>query len=288
MYFLDPKTDITFKKLFGNEHRKNLTISFLNSVLERQEGNLITEISFKDTANLPLTIDKKISFVDINCVDQQKNNYIIEMQMVFQKDFLARSQYYASLVLSRQLQVRGAYYDSLVPVIFVAILNHTLFKNHNNVISHHFITDAKTHEVDLKHLEFHYVELPKFIKTVDELETIADKWFYFLKEADNLEVIPQTLKNKEIQEAFHVLESSQWNQDEFYAYIAQMDELGREERIKAGALQRGYEDGMQQGELKKSQEFVIKLFKKGYAVDEITDLTGLSIDQVEEIKKKMK
>ncbi len=153
MQFLDPKTDIAFKKLFGDEHRKNLTISFLNSVLERKEGNLITDVTFQDTANLPETMDKKRSFVDINCKDQENNNYIVEMQIAFQKNFLPRSQYYASLVLSRQLKVK-ARYGNLLPVVFVAVVDHILFKNHKNVISHHVITDTKTHDVQLKHLEF--------------------------------------------------------------------------------------------------------------------------------------
>ena len=67
MKFLDPKTDTAFKKLFGNEHRKNLTMSLLNSLLERSEGHLITDVSFRDNGNLPEILSKKTSFVDINC-----------------------------------------------------------------------------------------------------------------------------------------------------------------------------------------------------------------------------
>ncbi len=290
MQFLDPKTDVAFKKLFGDEHRKNLTISFLNSILERKEGSLITEVTFQDTANLPETIDKKRSFVDINCIDQEKNNYIVEMQVAFQKNFIPRSQYYASLVLSRQLKVKHRY-GNLVPVIFVAIVDHILFKHHKNVISHHFITDAKTHDVELKHLEFHYVELPKFKKNVDELTTVVDKWLYFMREADNTEVIPQSLQHKEFQEAFHVLESSQWNQADLDAYIAEMDELGREERITEGALERGLEQGLEQGlqlgVLKKAEAMAIKLLKKGTDIIEIADITDLSIDQIKTLQSKL-
>lgn len=62
MQFLDPKTDIAFKKLFGDVHRKNLIISFLNSIFERKEGNLITDVIFQDTANVPETVEKKKFF----------------------------------------------------------------------------------------------------------------------------------------------------------------------------------------------------------------------------------
>src|SRR5207244_1248035 len=92
MKFLDPTTDIAFKKLFGDREKPELTISFLNSVLERKEGELITEVTINDNANIPDTLDKKISFVDINCTDQTGKRYIIEVQVVDEKNFIERSQ----------------------------------------------------------------------------------------------------------------------------------------------------------------------------------------------------
>ena len=182
-----------------------------------------------------------------------------------------------------------------MPVIFIAVVDHILFKNHKNVISHHLITDTVTHDVQLKHLEFHYVELPKFKKNVNELKTIVDKWLYFMKEADNIEVIPQSLQNKEFKEAFHVLESSQWNQADLDAYVAEMDELGREERITKGALERGFEEGVERGieqgiekgALKKSEVMAIKLLKKGLLITEVADLTDLSIEQIKILQAKL-
>jgi hypothetical protein len=68
------------RKLFGSQERAALTISFLNSVLERQEGELITIVEIKDDANRPITKDKERTFVNVYCTDQKKNKYIIEMQ----------------------------------------------------------------------------------------------------------------------------------------------------------------------------------------------------------------
>ena len=68
MFFLDPKNDVAFKKIFGDESRKHLTIAALNDFLEKKEGELIEDITFLDTANLPDFIDGKKSFVDVRCV----------------------------------------------------------------------------------------------------------------------------------------------------------------------------------------------------------------------------
>ena len=82
MKFLSPTTDIAFKKLFGSQERAGFpTISFLNSVLERREGELITLVQINDNANKPITKDMERTFVDVHCTDQKNNKYIIEVQV---------------------------------------------------------------------------------------------------------------------------------------------------------------------------------------------------------------
>jgi len=114
MIFLDPKSDIAFKKLFGDIAHKNILISFLNSVLERIEGEKIVEVIINDPSNVAETPLSKTSIVDVRCTDQKNNQYIIEMQVITQKDYAARAQYYSALALSRQL-ASGENYDKLVP-----------------------------------------------------------------------------------------------------------------------------------------------------------------------------
>lgn len=98
MMYLDPRSDMVFKRLFGSSAHKNIVISFLNSVLGRLEGELIVDVVINDPNNVPETRLSKTSIVDVRCTDQQNNHYIIEMQVVAQKDYAARAQYYSSLV----------------------------------------------------------------------------------------------------------------------------------------------------------------------------------------------
>src|SRR5205085_8647544 len=105
-----PTSDIAFKKLFGSQEHKNVTISFLNSVLERPEGKKIIDLVITDPNNLPETIESKTSIVDVKCTDQRGAHYIIEIQVVKQKDYAARCQYYTANALSRQLKHKEKYY----------------------------------------------------------------------------------------------------------------------------------------------------------------------------------
>ena len=140
MIFLDPKSDMVFKKLFGTIAHKNILMSFLNSVLERAEGEQIIDVVINDPSNVAETPLSKTSIVDVRCTDQRNNQYIIEMQVITQKDYAARAQYYSSLALSRQL-ASGERYHNLVPVIFVGILDFNLFES-PDYIHHHLILNT--------------------------------------------------------------------------------------------------------------------------------------------------
>src|SRR6185436_7530469 len=126
MTFLDPRTDIAFKKLFGDMNHRPVLISFLNAVLNRSEGEKIVDVVISDPQNRADTPSAKFSIVDVRCTDQNNHHYIVEMQVSTQKDYGVRAQYYSSYALSRQL-VKGDDYERLVPVIFVGVLDFTLF-----------------------------------------------------------------------------------------------------------------------------------------------------------------
>ena len=133
MQFLDATTDIAFKKLFGDQKRADLTISFLNSVLGLKQGSLIASITIMPGENIPLTIDGKRSFLDINCIDQQGRNYIVEVQKQDEGNFLPRAQFYVGNALARQLPKNTDYKD-LLPVILVGVVvNFVLFNDFDYV-----------------------------------------------------------------------------------------------------------------------------------------------------------
>ncbi len=288
MIFLDPTSDIAFKKLFGSSAHKNILISFLNSVLGRVGGEKIVDVIVNDPNNLPETQLTKASIVDVRCTDQSGNQYIVEMQVSPQKYYPARAQYYSSLALSRQLAVKE-HYERLVPVIFIGVLDFALFDKNPHYLSHHFILDSETHAHELKHLEFHFIELEKFNKNIDELMTIVEKWIYFLKNATTLQSKPASLKEPEFKEAFDLLEQGNWSTAELEAYDRYLDEIrsyaGKIEFAMDKGIEKGKMEGRLEGKLEGKLEVAQYLLKQNVLdMEAIAQATGFTLEQIEKLK----
>ena len=281
MNYLSPKSDVAFKKLFGNIAHKNILISFLNSVLKRPENLKIIDVIINDPANTPDRPSSKYSIIDLRCTDQDQNQYIVEMQVIDQKDYGVRAQYYAAIALARQLN-SGEKYNQLVPVIFIGILDFNLF-NHPNYLSHQLILDSETHAHELKHLEFHFIELTKFTKTETQLDNILDKWVYFLKNAEVLQKVPSALQETEFVDAFDILAKSNWSNKELLEYDQYLDIWRSETSRIESALADGKTIGKEEGKNEEKIEIARKLLDI-LDTEIIAQKTGLSIEQVQKLK----
>lgn len=273
MTFLNPTSDIAFKKLFGNAEHKNVVMSFLNNILGRAEGEKIVDVTFGDTHNHPKIIGSKASIVDVKCFDQKGIHYIIEMQVATEYDYTDRALYYSSIAISGQLQKKDIY-EKLMPVIFVGILNFNLFET-PRCISHHFITDSETKEHTIKGLEFHFIELKKFNKKKEEeLVNELEKWIYFLKEASGLEEVPKALKQSPaITEAFDILKRGNWSRQELAA---------DEDYWKGRWSERSQ---LKTAKIEEKRDIAKSLLQENVSLEIIARTTGLSIDEIKIIKK---
>jgi predicted transposase/invertase (TIGR01784 family) len=283
MKFLDATSDIAFKKLFGDKNHLDLTISFINSILGRKPGELIVKISLENTENLPRVPGDKKTFLDINCIDESGTEYIVEMQFEDKKNFLQRAQYYVSYALTRQLKSKDDF-KKLHPVIFVGILGYTAFFDTDDYISHHHMLNIKTRICSLKHSEYHFVELEKFNKTVEQLgNNLADQWIYLIKNSGALKTMPQQFEqSKEIVEAFERLEFERLTNAEREAYIANMEAEMSTDLI----LQAAVENAVEKGKLQQSLAIAKNLLEAGMSVEQVAKITGLSIVEINSLVKK--
>jgi predicted transposase/invertase (TIGR01784 family) len=225
-----------------------------------------------DPNNHPESIDSKFSIVDIKCVDEQGTAYIIEMQVINQAGYLERCQYYTCFEIARQLD-KSDPYKKLTPVIFVGVANFALFDN-PRYISHHRVLDTATHENELTLMEFHFLELTKFKKNLDAIDSVIDQWAYFLKHAGEVDEIPSELKeNKEIVRAFEILEQAKFTKQELGIYNALVDQY----RTEVGRIDIALET--------KSIEIAKKLLAHGIDLETIKESTDLSIDLLKKLKK---
>ena len=192
MIFINPKTDFAFKKIFGSEQSKDILISFLNSLLYGGQSR-IQDLEIINPYLAPKIQGIKDTYLDVKARLADNKMVIIEMQVLNLEGFEKRILYNAAKAYSIQLEP-GEDYTLLNPVIALTLTDFEMFEDLPQVVST-FVLKEKTVLTDypINDLELVFVELPKFTKALDELETLADKWIYFIKSARGLETIPETM-----------------------------------------------------------------------------------------------
>ena len=287
----DPKNDLAFKKIFGDENHKNILISFLNSVLDFQDELQIVDVSLANSYQIPKIPELKETILDIKATNKRQDQFIVEMQKKDLGDFTKRSLYYTSKAYVAQLP-RGNNYTELKKVYFIGILNFNIFDN-KEYISRHLIINQQTNTQDLDDFEFSFIELPKFSKDLHEIETILDKWIYFIKNASTLSMIPNKYDNiTEFKEAFDIATQTTWDTKELevYDYISlkEFDELNALKTAEKKGMEKGIEKGIEKGMEKGMAEKSIEIAKGLLDIldDETICLkTGLSKESIENLRK---
>jgi predicted transposase/invertase (TIGR01784 family) len=270
MQFADIKNDIAFRKIFGNENKKEILISFLNAVLKLEGNKRIVWVEILNPYQLPIVLGAKSTILDVKAKDKSGNEYIVEMQVTDKIGFAKRVVYYTAKSYSGQLAV-GENYAKLKSTIFIGILNFEFLET-TNYISRHLILDADTHEHKLKDLDFNFIELPKFNKILQESQTLIEKWVYFIKNAENLSVIPEDLNDEGLISAYTEANQHTWKKEDLEAYqyarMRETDEITREMFVLE----------------KRNIEIAKKLIKRNLTNEEIAEDTGLTVEQIEQLR----
>lgn len=282
MKFVDVKNDVAFRKIFGNENKTSIIISFLNAILKLEGDHRIEEVSIANPYQFTRVAGEKASIIDVRAKDIKGRQFIVEMQVADVKGFDKRVQYYASRDYSMQID-SGDKYAQLRPTYFVGILDFDFFAS-KSYLSHHIILNNETYEHKLKDIQFSFVELKKFKLQVHQLKTLIEKWVFFIKNVENLDVIPDNVDDEGLREAYKDADKHSWLKEDLIAYdnalIAQQDAIGK---IEAAEIR---------GSEKKAIEVVENCIARGMAVEDIADISGLSIEEVksiiEQIKKRKK
>ena len=260
MKFVDPKSNIAFKKIFGNDNHKDILISFLNAVLDLQGDRAIADITILDPYQAPKIAGLKETMLDVRAHTQAGVTFIVEMQVEKQVYFDKRALYYASKAYVAQI-AKAVDYPKLNQVIFIGIL----------------IFETQTKQQTMQDLEFNFIELPKFQKREQELTSVLEQWIYFIKYAEDLKIIPESLTaTPEIVAAFEVAEQHRWTTEEIEVYeYWQMEEAGHKD-----ALETAKRDGRLEGKLEEKRAIAQKLLAADIDRNTIAQVTGLSHTEI--------
>ena len=278
MKFVDITNDIAFRKIFGNDSKKKSLISFLNAVIDLPKNELIIDVEITNPHQLGKLSGGKSTIVDVKAKDEKGNVFIIEMQIAEFDFFHKRILYYTSQSYVSQID-KGVAYHKLKPVYFIGILEFEIGQN-KNYFSRHKVLDIETKENVIQDVEFNFIELPKFNKTIDQLETSIDQWTFFIKNAENLNVIPENVQDEGLKEAYSEANKQNWSQRELEDYerasIREGDDLGRIDF----AEKRGEKRGEIKGEINRNFAIAKNMKDNNESNEKIIQYTGLTRDEV--------
>ena len=278
--YLNPLTDFGFHKIFGPE-AKDLLIDFLNQII-REEG-IITDIEYLIPEQFgDFETDRKAIF-DIFCTTEKGDYFIVEMQKAKQAFFRDRSVYYASLPIQKQA-LQGDWYFRLKAVYFVAVLDFILFdefeEDKEQVIERVQLRRETTGTVYSNKLKFAFVELPKFRKSEEELNTHFEKWLYLLKNLPKLKDRPVSVQGEIFDKLFRITEIKRLTEKDMETYSKSITEYHGVRLAMDCARDEGREEGRESGREEEKISVIQKCLQKNMAMEDIIFFTGFSKEQI--------
>lgn len=303
--FADPKTDVVFKKVFGQPAHKSLLIELLDSLLELDTAHRIVDLEYLSLEQLPTRKDLKLSVLDVKCLDAQGTRYVVEMQVIEVEGFQKRVVYNACKAYSTQLAV-GADYPELNDVVAVTICNFVLWDAKAEggayrvpMLNRWHMREEHSGERGLAHVRYAFLELPKYQAGTQPQSTV-DKWAYFFRSAPSLTRVPEELAEGPWAEAFEVARTANLSPEEWAEYerekMAEQDFRGGlslaekrgEERGEKRGEERGEKRGEERGRLLEARSALADLCE--VLAIELTEarrahLAGLDLPALAELRK---
>jgi len=273
--FADLLTDRTFKKAFNPDTKNKVClIALLNAVLEGEISSPIVDVQSRDKEFNDGSNENRTTVFDLYCIDSAQRRFIIEVQLLMQENIVNRAIYYASQTVIAQGERGQKYNYELKPVVTVVFMEFNVF------VDDRYIRRAKLREINGASvsdvLSFAFVELPKFNKPLDQLETTLDKGLYVLKNMKNLTQMPKQYANT----VFELLFST--------AYLAK---LSKEEQKMIDEAQKAKWDeyainkaALDRGQNIARREMAKKMLVEGDSVEKVVRISELPESDVLAIK----
>jgi len=274
-------TDFGFKRIFGTKPNKDLLINFLNSLFDGFQ--VIKDVKYLNSEHVGDVFAERKAIFDVYCENERGEKFIVEMQNAYQTYFKDRSLFYSTFPIREQAPKGDDWDFKLNHVYTVALLNFSMNDDafDKEKIRHHVqLCDTATHKVFYDKLEFIYVEIAKFDKKLDELQTLYEKWLYALKNLYKLSQRPKELCDKVFDRLFEEAEIAKFSPLEMREYEASKKAYRDIKNSVDTAKRQGIAEGMEQ----RSLEIARKMLAKGMDAASVMEITGLSAEQMQQLK----
>ena len=307
--FINPFTDVGFKRIFGQEINKDLLIDFLNALLEGERQ--VKDIQFLDKELLPVYEKDRGLIYDVYCTDEKGEQFIVEMQNKEHVNFRERTLYYLSQAISRQGEKGAEWQFNLKAVYGVFFLNFSLTDLPHKLRTDIVLADRDTHELFTDKMRYIFIELPSFTKEEDECENDFERWIYVLKNMEKLQRLPFKARKAVFEKLEQIVDIAAMSKEDRMKYdesikvyrdqLAMMEyerQKGKAEGFaegkaegeatgfakgKAEGIAEGFAKGIAEGEAKLRLKNARGMKAAGIAPDLIAQITGLPLETVERL-----
>ena len=290
MRYLDPKADLTFKKVFG-EH-PDLVISLLNALLPLETDEEVMEIEYLPAELVPENPLRKNSIVDVRCKDKCGRQYLVEMQMVWSPEFQQRVLFNASKAYVRQVKT-GEEYELLQPVYSLNLVNEVFEPELEGFYHYYKMVHVEHSEKVIDGLHLIFVELPKFNPRNYSEKKMQVLWLRYLTEINEQtrEIPAELMENPEIKKAVSVLEESAFTDAQLLGYEKFWDIISVEKTLYGSGWRRGVKEGREEGmkagkakgEAEMQRKIACNLKRVGLPLDVIIQTTGLTAKEIDRL-----
>jgi predicted transposase/invertase (TIGR01784 family) len=239
----------------------------------------------------------KFNRVDILAHTSQDEIILIELQIDSELDYFHRMLYGVSKAISEHIKL-GEAYEKIKKVYSINIVYFHLGQGEDYV--YHGKTEFKgLHKHDILSLNHkqkekyiietvHEIYPEYYILKINDFNDVAkdglDEWIYFLKNNE----IKDNFKAKGLKEANVTLEFDNMNEQEKAAYKSHLENNMYTTSMLDGAkyegIIEGKIEGLIEGEIKRNFEIAKNLLKIGLSLIEISEVTGLSVEEIEKLK----
>jgi predicted transposase/invertase (TIGR01784 family) len=258
---------------------KDLLISFLNALLKGQRS--IKDIRYLPTEHFGIYGNRRAIF-DVYCEDENGGKFIVEMQNVSQQYYKDRSVFYSTFPIQEQAKVGEDWDFNLKDVYTVGVLNFVFRDDDYSQDCYHHevkLIDTQSKKVFFDKLTYIYLEMPKFNKTEDQLETMFDKWLFVLRNLSRLFERPKALQEKVFTKLFEQAEIARFSPEERRGY----EDSVKVYRDINNAINTAKAEARAEGKAEANMDNARKMKADGMSAELISKYTSLSIDEIENL-----
>ena len=272
--YINPFTDVGFKRIFGQELSKPLLLDFLNSLFEGEKR--IVNLTFLDKEQPALFEEDRSLIYDIYCETDEGEKIIVEMQNKSQPFFKNRSIYYVSESIARQGERGSSWNYEIDSVYLVAFLNFSPLD-----FKKQFRTDVVLAEKDTKEqfsdkLRMIYLQLPLFKKEAEECENQVERWIYLLKNMETLNRLPWAAQSAVFKKLESIADVGGMTRAERLQYDEALKKYRDTISVFEGVRLEGRMEGNAEGRLEEKIAIARNLKSMGMSISDVSKATGLS------------